>query len=446
MRNFSRLSIFILFIAFIFRISIMLWAFNYRENTDVLRYRDWARISYLYGFADTYKLDHLTFGTLPNNQPPGSVYIVNAAYRFELLTAKIILRITKTTIVANPLIMNGYLPDTFLRLPSLFADILLGAFIYLFVKKKRDENSAILAMCLYLFTPPVWYNSAFWGQMDSLNNLFFFMSIYFLYERKYWRSMIFCACSFFTKISLLPALPLFFTLIYFELGKKRSQFFLMIFVCVICMILLSLPISGLNLLWLFNFYKNNGLGEMQHITNFAFNLWWMLIKPTLTIGKFTTLFNYSQVEMHNVTPDNFKLGFFPLYTWATFLFTCLYIPLFICTVQKKISVQNGLRGLSLSIVIGFLVLPFMHERYLYPVFPLLAVYVGLERKSILVFLLLSIFNMINLYIVWHPMYLWFLPAQIIGNRIFQWIISAGVVFISFYFYVTTLQLYRKHEK
>ncbi|MCL4386105.1 MAG: hypothetical protein M1326_07315, partial [Cyanobacteria bacterium] len=129
----------IILIAFLFRMGFMFLSFQFRENTDILRYKDWGRISFLYGPADTYNSYHLSFGTLPNNQPPGSLYIINSMYFTQIQASKILMKIFNFSPGEIPWI-NIYLPDIFLRIPSIFADILIGLIIYnlkKIIKSKR---------------------------------------------------------------------------------------------------------------------------------------------------------------------------------------------------------------------------------------------------------------------------------------------------------------------
>ena len=87
----------------------------------------------------------------------------------------------------------------------------------------------------------------------------------------------------------------------------------------------------------------------------------------------------------------------------------------------------------------------MHERYLYPLFPLFAIYVGLKGKFLFIFIALSILNFINLYLVWHPMRLIFFPYEMMTNQWFQWIISGLTLAIAVIFYFKSLKSFG-HEK
>lgn len=447
MKKISKWLVVLLFCGLIFRIFIISWSLQFRENTDVLRYKDWARIGYLYGLSDTYETRHLTFGTLPNNQPPGSLYILSGAYYLELQAAKVIFKITHTS-PANNMWVNGPLLTIFLRLPSVIADLILGALIYFFIKKISTEKDALVGSSLFLFTPPVWYNSAFWGQMDSLNNLMFFASIFLLYRKKYFWAILFSLLSLLVKFSLLPILPMFIYAVFLKKDQGKQIIFTSI-LCLIVILTITLPVAQSNIFWIFEFAKNNSLGEMQHITNFAFNFWWFVFHPSIVFGNPNFLFTFSQTRLFNSPISLITYLGFTLEAWAFVLFLLFCVPLLkkLYTLKEKIFFpQNLMLTFCLLSIISFLFLPLMHERYLYPLFPFLAVVVGLSGKYLKTFILLSFLNFLNLYIVWHPMKLWFLPYEIISNSNIQWLISFGIVAIGLMFYYNAVKFGFIHEK
>src|SRR6185369_3830651 len=425
----------------------VVWSLEYREHIDVLRYKDWSRIAYLYGLADTYKTHHLTFGGIPNNQPPGSLYFLSAAYTVDFQVTKIFLKLTHTPPGDN-IWVNVSLVTLFLRLPSVFADIGIGILIYLFIKKRKSEKAALLGSSLFLFSPPVWYNSAFWGQMDSLNNLFFFAGVFLLYEKKYFFAILSVCLSLFIKLSVLPGIIVFCFLLVLHKQKNRWQLIVWSVISLLFIGILSLPVAKGNLFWLVDFVQKNSLGEMQYITNFAFNFWWFFFQSFLTIESTKNLYAYSIITIHHTpTADTQFIGV-SLRIWATGLFLILLAPFlaFLFKIRKHMTPEKGILALSISLLIGFMILPTMHERYLYPVLPFLATYVGLQKKYLTVFILLSLFNALNLYIVWHPMKLFFLPYELINNGIFQWLISLGIVVTSVYFYQSAWKLFGARDK
>ncbi|HEX8931638.1 MAG TPA: hypothetical protein VF810_00605 [Patescibacteria group bacterium] len=433
--------IFLLLGALIFRVVIITWSLQFRENTDVIRYKDQARIAYLYGLADTYKPTHLTFGTLPNNQPPGTTYILYGTYLLELQAAKVIFKLTHTSPVNNQWV-NGPLVTIFLRLPSILADLILGALIYLFIKNYSSEKKALFGSTLFLFSPPVWYNSAFWGQMDSLNNLMFFIAIFFLSQKKYFWSILFVFLALFIKLSLLPVLPFFFYLLFVKNKYLWKKLVLITLICVVLIFVLTLPISKFNILWIFEFIKNNSVGETPAITNFAFNFWWMLFHPTISLGNPNSLFSFSEVRMNNSPLDSISYFFLPLFLWAIIFFIITSLPILKKIYFLKNNVfepQNILIIFTLINLLIFILLPRIHDRYLYPLFPLLAALVGLSGKYFKIFIFFSLLNLINLYIAWHPMKLWFFPYEVMNNSNFQWFISFGMVLTGVIFYFKAIK-------
>lgn len=416
--------------------GFMFLSFQFRENTDILRYKDWGRISFLYGPADTYNSYHLSFGTLPNNQPPGSLYIINSMYFTQIQASKILMKIFNFSPGEIPWI-NIYLPDIFLRIPSIFADILIGLIIYNLIKTKKGRKEAIIYSSIFLFNPVIIYNSSFWGQMDSLNNLFLLLSILFLIKKRYFLSLFFIFTSLYIKLSLIFILPLLLLIIFLKL-KQKIKLILFLLLIFIFLFILTIPISA-NPSWFLNFAFENAKGEMQNITNFAFNFWWFIFKPHLLMGP-TKNMSFSEILLTNSPSSLVKFGL-SLETWAYLLSAIFSLPLFFKILKNKEEIfSNGKIFLYISLLafIGFMFLPKMHERYIYPVFPLLTIYIGFNKAFVYFLIPLIILNFINLYFVWHPFLPLLFPFWAMNNLGFQWNISFLTLIIFAFFYIKTL--------
>lgn len=424
----NRILLLLVLTAFILRIITMLYSFQFRENTDVLRYKDWGRIAFLYSLEETYHTTHLEFGTQANNHPPGSLYILSGAYNLQIQFSKVLLRIFNLEEGSSTWI-NVQLLYAFLRFPSILADLIIGILIYAIVRSRQSVKKAFLSSSLFLFNPVILYNSAFWGQMDSINNMFFLTAIFFLMKRKYFFSFILFSLSFYVKLSLIFFLPILI-IIYYLLVKNKTKLFISCVLSIIFICLITLPISGKPYIWLFEFVTKNGLGEMQNITAFAFNFWWMIFNPIVEIGNPNNLFTFSQVQMVSSPLSSTVYFGLSLMQWSLIIFGILLFPILNIIIKLKNKVLEGgnlFLIFSTGAMIAFIILPQMHERYLYPFFPLFAIYIGLTKKSIGKFLLLSLLNLINLYIVWHPMKIVIMPYSLMNNGTFQWLISASIV-------------------
>lgn len=436
----SRAFLLILLLGLILRIATMFYSFQFRENTDVLRYKDWGRIAFLYNLEETYRNTHLEFGTLANNQPPGSLYVISSTYYAQIQVAKLFLKIFNIEEGAVAW-MNVQLPYAFLRLPSLLADLIIGALIYTIVRSKTTMKNALFSCSLFIFNPVILYNSAFWGQMDSINNMLLLIALFLLMKKSYFFSIFFFLLSFYVKLSLIFFLPVIL-IIYYLLMKNKLQLLFYFAGSILAMLYITLPISNQPHTWLFEFITKNGLGEIQSITAFAFNFWWMMFNPVIRLGSPDNLFTFSQVRMIN-SPSSSSLFFgISLMHWSLIIFSILLIPIIRNVIKLKNRImKNGNLFLicSLVVLISFLFLPQMHERYMYPLFPLLSIYIGIKRKLIWILITLSLLNFINLYIVWHPMKILLMPYELMGSQLFQWLVSLLIVSTGVVFYLKSIK-------
>lgn len=380
-------------------LTVILLQPHYNVNFDLLRYQDWGRIMYYYGAGDSYTARHLQFGTNPNNQPPGTVYIDSAMYAlFQLL-------------IHTPLSITPGLYQLLLKLPSIISDAGIGLCIYFIVLKKTKRSNALLAASLFLFNPVVIYNSAVWGQTDAVNNFLFSLSLLLLFRNKFFLSIFLYTVSLYIKLSLLALFPLLL-IIYIRLLKYALTKLLFYFLISACLLFFfTLPVSDNPVLWTTQFFIHNAGGEMPYITNSTFNFWSVLFNPdSFSLVPVSTAVYYG----------------LPLSVWAYILFGVVVIPLFIRLIKSKLFDESVvMETLYIASFAVFLFLPRMHQRYLYPVFPLFATVIGLQKKKYTEYVLLSLLNFINLYIVWHPIDFLpnFMTAIFVHSKI-RWGISA----------------------
>ena len=405
-----------IFIAILIRIflAIFLLQPGYKENDDLIRYKDWGKISSQSGLSESYNLKHITFGGYANNQPPGTTYVDFAIYS-----------IYQTVSHEAPSIQSKNY-SLFLKLPSILADLIIGFLIYFCVYKyQAKKKHALLAMSLFIFNPVVIYNSTVWGQTDAINNLFLYCSLLLLLSRKYFLTIFTFFLCVYIKLSLLPLLPLVLFLTLKETGYNYKKIFTFTVTSIIALLLFTLPVSNSPLIWVINFLKQNSSGELQHITNYAFNFWSLIFNPD----------SFALVPLSS----NLVFGI-SLNAWAYLIFFLVLIPPLMYIIKNKTLSAFQVFGIYALITFSmFLFLPRMHERYLYPLFPLFATYIGLKGKYYLEFLLATLLNFIGLYVTWHPSD--FLPTLITGIIIHSKIrlgMSALIVTLFILLYVQIL--------
>lgn len=430
-RKLNKLFIITLLLAISLRIFLLIWSVTYPldNNGDQTRYEDWAQTAHIYGYAKTY--DSKYVHVIANNMPPGTIYTISATYEFYILIGKVINKISHTS-AGSLHWVNTYLLHIFMRLPNVIADILIGVMLYLLVKKEANVKRGVLAASLIWFNPIVIYNSSIWGQMDGITNLFFVFALFLAFRKNYLLSILSFAASAYIKLSILPLFPFYIVFLYFHSGKQWKKLLLGVFIAAVGVVIATYPISSNPFLWLYNHWTLFSKGEEQNITNAAFNLWWMVVcLPTNCPGIPLSMERFLGISLE---------------IWAYFLFGLLTIPiLYLQLTKPKTFIQKKYAFFALAIValMVFLVMPRMHDRYMYPFFPLIAAVVALSknvRTYLIFFCVLTLLHFANLLSSWYPTrYPAMIYAKINYNLFYRWSISVLTV-------ITTVLLYRKGFK
>ena len=422
----------IILLALVLRLLLIAWTLGYGNNGDFTRYEDWARIAHTHGLAATYTGKYST--TVVNNEPPGTLYVMSAAYEFYILEGRIIARLTHTR-PGTLIWVNTYLQHITMKLPSLAADLLLGVLSYLIVARIANRKSGLLASSLVLFNPVVWYNSAVWGQMDAVNNMLFLLALYLAFRKRLTLSAVAYALSLYVKVSLLPLLPFYFVYLYFLSGRRMTAVVLSFVAGSFAIILLTFPVSANPASWLLIHMPVLAGGELQNVSIAAFNFWMAV----------TCL---PAVCPRGVTPviTRKALGM-TLNMWGYTLFGAFTFPLLILQLKRgkaMLRPQNIILIFSLIAYLTFLVLPKMHDRYLYPFFPLFAIVIALsrEKKWLLIFyVLLSAVHLDNLIYSWNPIV--FASTTMFYHVFYgpwlRWILSSVITLLGLLLYIVSLR-------
>ena len=422
----------LILISLILRLAIYLNIMNKVPYFDYLIFKEWAYKSYSVGLNHVYFV-HSPFNINDVDQPPGTIYILRGTYEVFLLTARALTRIMHLE-VGSTLWINDNLLVFFFRLPSMIADLILGFCIYLMVKTKASEKIALLSSSFFLLGPPIIYNSTVWGQIDSINNLFFYLSLMFMFKKKAFLSVFCFALSLFIKLSFLPVIPIYLLLAIRGGFFKLKSFILSSLITSVIILILCLPFSS-NPFWIFEIIQKSAYGMNQNITANAFNLWWLIFYslPTSVPVSINSMF-----------------GGLSLGAWAYLIFAVFYLPLFFSLmkiIKKGRNIESVFFITALALFVSFLFLPKMHERYLYPVLPLLITWVGFKNKWWIMTFLLSFVHFLNLYIVWNPSLILFREIEeAVLSKNTKWILSLITVIIFGFYYLKIFTNYKFFKK
>jgi len=358
-----------------------------------------------------------------------------------MMTGRVYGALTQSVPGSNQFI-NGPLLTIFLKIPSILSDLIVGYLLYRVICTLKDKTSALLSASIFLFHPGVLYNSALWGQMDSLVVLPLIISLLFFVKDKPLYSWLFFLLSLYIKLTYVYLLPVIFLLSIKKFGAVSSLKYLTIGILIF--IFTTISISTNPAMWLVTFIRDSAGGEMQEITIFAWNFWWMVFRPQIVMGSLKEgLYAFSEITLHNSPQSFLPLFYIPLLYWGFFLFGMSILPfLYMLTRLKKLTMIHLIILMTLSCLMAFTFIPRMHERYIYGVFPFIIMMAIFSKKYVIPLVIFTIINSLNLYAVWHPFVINLLVPLITSVTI-QWYMSVLFVLYAFYTYILLLRDFRK---
>ena len=240
-----------------------------------------------------------------------------------------------------------------LKSPAIISDVLIGFLIYKVGVKRIGLAPALLLSALYLFQPVIILNSCLWGQVDSVFTLFLIVCCLFLEKLRLLPAMIVFGLGVLLKPQMLIFSPLlilgFIHYVYrgsfsFRMLSKAIAYGALTLVMTV---LIAMPFGLENVL---SRYFDT-LGSYPHASVNAYNFW-------AGVGL-------------NWYPQTTKFMGIPCQTWG-------YVAI---VLAASFSLILGLRLRTLTqkyfITGAFLILTVftfsvrMHERYLYPIIPLM---------------------------------------------------------------------------
>ncbi|MEK7431546.1 MAG: phospholipid carrier-dependent glycosyltransferase [Cyanobacteriota bacterium] len=255
--NETKSVLFLIFLAIFVRIIFSL-LFNTGHPTDLTNFKAWAMDVNKKGIFDFFQPKPV--GTWCD-YPPGYIWIL---YFFGKLYSFI-----------DPNFTNwfGSVFSAFIKFPAILCDVINVYLIYFLSKRYVPSSIAIASATIYAFQPAVFYESAVWGQMDSVTLTFLILSVIFMIDKKYDLAILMTAINCMIKpqgILLIPLLT--FVTLY---NKEFKKFILGTLYGIAYVFIITLPITRdfFNVVpWLYEHYVAQAdLYPFSSIQ--AFNIW-----------------------------------------------------------------------------------------------------------------------------------------------------------------------------
>jgi Gpi18-like mannosyltransferase len=286
-----------------------------------------------------------------------------------------------------------------LKLPAVLADV--GAAWLIFATLRRFESRLALPLAAsYLFNPGIVFNSAFWGQADAVAALFSLTGVASLGAASpVVAAMLLMAGALIkpqTSAVLIPAgLYLLRTLTRPLEGPPRWDLVLGAAGAAIAVLVLIILPFGLSPIGLLGVLRT-ALGVYPFSSVVAFNLW----------GAAQGFWQQDSVRWLGV----------PLYAIGTTA-TLAALAAVAAWAWKRTSIQHVFLAAAAGLVITFTLPTRIHERYLLPSLPFLAIAAGLDRRLLTVYAGFSLVFLLNLIYAYTRPYAqtFLLPAWIDGT-------------------------------
>jgi dolichol-phosphate mannosyltransferase len=282
---------------------------------------------------------------------------------------------------ADPMFVTG---RVLLKAPSMLMDIVLGAVIFS-AARRYGTGRALIAAAFYLFNPAVWYTSAVWGQVDAFHSFFLVLAVLALTQKRFTRAWMLLTVAVFFKLQSIMFVPLIAAVHVRTLGWRAALRGVLPAAVLAAAVTAPYVIATSFGAIYHSFFSV--VGKYPLVT---LNVWgpWMLVEQL--VGRY--LFDYERI--------------FGFISW--FHVGLLAYVLAIVAVLRVLPYRPGrvmiLTAAALLAFVFYLFPTEIHERYLFPLIPIVSL---LIFESPLVFVVgaatsLILFLNINLVGPWHP--------------------------------------------
>jgi len=237
--------------------------------------------------------------------------------------------------------------DLLVKLPSNLFDLATAYLIFRFIRLRYSFLLALGVMAVYAFNPATIFDAAVWGQMDSVYTFFMVASLFSATRSRYELSAGLFSLAVLTKPQTVVLLPVLAYLMLRNGGWKRAVssaaiFFILIFLVII-------PFHWDNpIKFLIDRYR--GYNMYPYTSLNAYNFW--------------ALLGFWKSD----TVSHLGLSY---QTWGVIAF--LVFGVFVMwQFHRKPGARAAVCAVFLLMFGFFMLMTRMHERYLFPVFALLA--------------------------------------------------------------------------
>ena len=161
---------------------------------DIGVYQGWARSAVELGLAESYT-QQVGGNMLPDYPPFSITMLAGFGHVYKFLFG------------VFDLDTMSY--RMYIKLPAIFADVLICGLLYLIIKKWKGKRAGLTGAWIYALNPAAIYDSALWGQTDSIYSMLLLGALAaWIYEKRDLTAVL-LALSILTKLQSIVLFPLF---------------------------------------------------------------------------------------------------------------------------------------------------------------------------------------------------------------------------------------------
>lgn len=297
-------------------------------------YQGWAQSGVEYGMADSYT-KQVGGNMLPDYPPLGITIFTAFGHVYKLLFQDFDLQSLSYRM--------------YIKIPAMLADLAICWMLYAMLTKFRGKRAGIIGGLAYAFNPAAIYDTALWGQTDSIYTMFLVAALVaWVYKREH-LSAILLACSVLFKLQGIVLFPLFAFLVA-DNPKKLLRF---VITGILTFIVICLPYAMGGVLQEVSDVYLGAVGRYGNVTIGAYNFWWSILAD----------------KGWRIESETSPFGLLSYTRWGIILFGMLYAYI-LWIFRKAIRKPKNFEALffcsALLAAAFFLFLTQMHERYLFP--------------------------------------------------------------------------------
>jgi len=275
---------------------------------------------------------------------------------------------------------NSNLFSLLVKLPSIITDIVITYYIYKTAEKFNLSKWSLILASIYAFNPAILLNSAIWGQIDSFYTLLLILFINKLTEDNLIEATIIFALGILVKPQIAIFAPL---LIYAYFERKNLKTFVLGALSGAATIFLASLVFSIyqgNFIWIFNLYFKT-FSSYPYATLNAYNIY--------------ALFGMNWGDIL------YKVAFITISDLGKVFIAIITIFSLFLLYKIKDKGKYFIVGLFL-ITSVFLLVPKMHERYMFPaiVLSLLVSIIFNDRRMLFAFFAISLTQFVNTFQVY----------------------------------------------